>query len=150
MRKNKYAKVKLCRKVNMRITTNITFRRRFRDLGPSNRTFWLDYTLEGVSKGTKSSPDFSSSGCTWVSSESGDSDSSCMGVLSGVISFFLHTFLVLSFCGSLSRNFSSSFASKEASPSTVSFFWSAPSSLIACYRRRWERRLLFLFFLGFS
>jgi hypothetical protein len=46
--KNKYAKVKLCGKVNMRITTDATFWRRFGDLGPSNRTFWLDYTLEGV------------------------------------------------------------------------------------------------------
>jgi hypothetical protein len=64
MRKNKYAKVKLYRKVNMRITTYATFRQRFGDLGPSNRTFWLDYTLEGVSEGTESSPDFSSFGCT--------------------------------------------------------------------------------------
>jgi hypothetical protein len=48
MQKNKYAKVKLCRKVNMRITTDVTFRQRFGDLGPLNRTFWLDYTLEGV------------------------------------------------------------------------------------------------------
>jgi hypothetical protein len=64
MRKNKYAKVKICRKVNMRISTDVTFRRRFRDLGSSNQTFWLDHTLEEVSEGTESSPDFSSSGCT--------------------------------------------------------------------------------------
>jgi hypothetical protein len=64
MQKNKYAKVKLCRKVNMRITTDVTFRRRFGDLGPLNRTFGLDHTLEGVCEETESSPDFSSSGCT--------------------------------------------------------------------------------------
>jgi hypothetical protein len=152
MRKNKYAKVKLCRKVNMKITSDVTFRRRFGDLGPSNRTFWLDHALEGVSEGTESSPAFSSSICTWVSGELGDSDSSCAGVLSGVISFFLHTFLVFGFssCGSLTRNFFSSFVSTAASPLTTSFFWLAPSSLMACYLRRWERRLLFLFFLGFS
>jgi hypothetical protein len=51
MQKNKYAKVKLCGKVNMRITTNVTFRRRFGDLGPSNQTFWLDYALEGCLRG---------------------------------------------------------------------------------------------------
>jgi hypothetical protein len=104
-----------------------------------------------VSEGTESSPDFSSSGCTWVSGELGDSDSSsCAGVLSDVISFFLHTFSVFCFCGSLSRNFSSSFTSRAASPLIASLFWSAPSSLMACYLRRWERCLLFLFFLGFS
>jgi hypothetical protein len=64
MWENKYAKVKLCRKVNMRITTDVTFRRRFRDLGLLNQTFWLNYTLEGVSKGTESSANFSSSVCT--------------------------------------------------------------------------------------
>jgi hypothetical protein len=61
MQKNKYAKVKLCRKVNMRITTDVTFQRRFEDLGPSNQTFWLDHALEVVSEGTESSPDLSSS-----------------------------------------------------------------------------------------
>jgi hypothetical protein len=60
MQKNKYAKLKLCRKVNIRITTDVTFRRRFRDLGLSNRTFWLNHTLEGVSERIESSPDFSS------------------------------------------------------------------------------------------
>jgi hypothetical protein len=153
MRKNKYAKVKLCRKVNMRINTDVTFRRRFGDLCPSNRTFWLDHALEGMSEGTESSPDFSSSGCTWVSGELGDSDSSsCAGVLGGVIAFFLHTFLVYYFSSysSLSRSFSSYFSSRTTSPSIASFFWSAPSSLMAWCLRRWERRLLFLFFLGFS
>jgi hypothetical protein len=55
MWKNKYAKVKLCKEVNMRITTDVTFQRRFGDLGPSNWTFWLDHTLEGVSEGIESS-----------------------------------------------------------------------------------------------
>jgi hypothetical protein len=87
-----------------------------------------------VSEGIESSPDFSSSVCTWVSSELGDSDSSfCAGVLGHVISFFLHTFLVLGFssCDSSSRNFSSSVASRAASPLTTSFSWLAPSSLMA-------------------
>jgi hypothetical protein len=64
MWENKYAKVKLCRKVNVRITTDVTFRQRFGDLGPLNQTFWLNYALEGVSEGIESSPDFSSSVCT--------------------------------------------------------------------------------------
>jgi hypothetical protein len=77
-----------------------------------------------VSEGIESSPDFSSFVCTWVSGELGDSDSSsCVGVLGGVISFFLHTFLVLGFssCDSSSRNFSSWVASRATSPSTASF-----------------------------
>ena len=48
----------------MRITTDVTFQRRFGDLGLSNRTFSIDQVLDGVSEGTESSHDFSSFVCT--------------------------------------------------------------------------------------
>ena len=54
----------LCREINMRITIDVTFGHRFRDLGPSNWTFWLNQVLEEVSKEVESSLDFSSSVCS--------------------------------------------------------------------------------------